>query len=181
MSIEQPSNPFAHHSPHPVRRNPNPIWWILGGGLFLGVLCCGGIIAALAYVGIAGPETSVYTGNQVPARFIQTAREVGALDADETVRFFYSDSLIDIREGFYFVSDRKVAIYIDDGRESPLTAIEFNQIANVEIFRDESFFDDSQITIETTDGDFFAFPVSSEFDRDQHFFDAIETKHAAHE
>ena len=168
------SNPFAHHPPQSAPQRSNALLWILGAGGILCFICCGGIIGGITYIGIASPETSAYTGNQVPTRFLNTAREVGALDANENVRYFYSDSLFDIREGFYFVSDKKVVIYIEDGRESPLTAIPFDKIADAQLSRDESFFMDSQITLETKDGEFIAFPVSSEFDRDQAFFDVIQ-------
>ena len=176
MQAVDPRNPFAENSPQPVRQRSTALWWVLGAGLGLVGVCCGGLFIGLAYIGVSGPETSVYTGNQVPEKFLATAREVGALDANEKVRFFYSDSLVDIREGFYFVSDKKVVIYHEDGRESPLIAIDFDEIEDVEIYRNESFFEDSEITIQTTSGEFVAFPVSSEFDRDQAFFEAIEAK-----
>ncbi len=174
MENADPSNPFAHHPPQPTPRRSNTLLWVLGIGGVLCFICCGGMIAVIAYIGVTSPETSVYTGNQVPSRFLDTAKEVGALDANEKVRYFYSDSLFDIREGFYFVSDKKVVIYIEDGRESPLTAIPFSEIADAQLSRDESFFMDSQITLETNHGEFIAFPVSSEFDRDQSFFDVIQ-------
>ncbi len=180
MRIEDTSNPFSNNPSRQFPPRPaqqwRPLWWIAGGFAVVMLICCGGIGVGVMYIGIAGPETSVYVGNQVPERFLSTAREVGALDDDEKVRFFYSDSLVNIREGFYFVSDRKVAIYIEDGRETPLISVAFDDIASANISRDESFFEDSQIMIETTDGELIAFPVSSEFDRDEAFFKAIEEK-----
>jgi len=178
MRIEDADNPFANnpsqHVPASHASRSSPLWWIAGAAAVAVLTCCGGIGVGLAYVGIVGPGTSVYTGNQVPSRFLTTAKEVGALEPDEKIRFFYSDSLVDIRNGFYFVSDRKVALYIEDGRESPLITISFDDIASADISRDESFFEDSQIMIETNDGELIAFPVSSEFDRDQAFIKAIQ-------
>jgi hypothetical protein len=174
MSFDDQSNPFSLQPPPAPRAGTNPLWWVFGAGIAFLVVCCGGLVAGLAYVGVVGPETSVYVGNQVPERFLKTAREVRALEEGEQVRFFYSDGFTNIRDGFYFVSDQKVVIYIEDGRELPLTAIPLDKIEHVELSRDESFLNDSEITIETTDGDYFAFPVSSEFDRDEAFFRAIE-------
>ena len=176
MSFDDQSNPFTQQQQPPQRPRTarNPLWWVFGTGIVLIVICCGGLLAGLVYVGVIGPETSVYVGNRVPERFLKTAREVGALEEGEQVRFFYSDAITDVRDGFYFVSDQKVVIYMEDGRETPLTAIPFDKIEQLDLFRDESFLNDSEITIETSDGDFFAFPVSSEFDRDEAFFKAIE-------
>ncbi len=171
--MQDSQNPFAQSATPPTRQRSSLLWWVLGGAGILALVCCGGIVMMLGYVGVAGPETSVYAGNQVPERFLATAREVGVLDPGEKVRFFYSDALVDIRQGFYFVSNKKVVVYTDDGRAEPAIVIDFDNIANAEIIRNESFFEDSQITIETKDGQYVAFPVSSEFDRDQLFCDAI--------
>ena len=165
-----------HNSPPPAKKS-RLLWWILGGFGAVVFLFCGGIFASLLYVGTVGPETSVYTGNRVPERFVNTMESVGALDPDETILFFYSDALTDIRDGFYFVSDKRVVIYFQ-GTASPLTSLPFDEIVDAEIYRDESFFEDSQILLTTRDGQFHALPVSSEYDRDEKFFEAIES-HAA--
>lgn len=157
----------------PPRRSSNAIWWIFGGcGLFM-VLCCTGIIGGLAYLGTYGPETSVYTGNRVPSRFVRTMKSLGALDEGEQIQFFYSDALTDIRDGFYFVSDRKVVIYAEATGDNPLTIVPFEAIESAELYRNESFFEDSQITLQLKDGQILSFPVSSEYDRDEQFHQAI--------
>lgn len=157
----------------PARRGAHPLLWILAAMALVAFLGCGGIMALLGYVAAYGPETSVYTGNRIPARYLETIKSVGALDNDETIFYFYSDALTDIRDGFYFVSDKKVVIYIEEAGQSPLTAVPFDQIRDTEIYRNEDFFEDSQITLYLEDGQILSFPVSSEFDRDQQFYDAI--------
>ncbi|MEX0655564.1 MAG: hypothetical protein WD534_14755 [Phycisphaeraceae bacterium] len=158
----------------PARRRGMPWWgWLLvgiGAVVFLPCLTCVGWIA---YVGAVGPETSVYVGNQTPNRFIDIMHDVGALEADEQLQYFYSDAVTDIRNGFYFVSDRHVVIYMEDAGGDPLTIIPFSEIADVTLSRDESFLIDSQIDLERTDGRWFSFPVSSEHDRDVRFHEAI--------
>jgi len=136
-------------------------------------LCCGGGLVGVMYIGTVGPETSVYMGNQVPSRFVDTMKAEGALDDDETLLYFYSDALTDIRDGFYFVSDKKVVVYIQGTGDTPLTKIPFDQIETAELFRNESFVEDSQIILFLKDGSPVSFPVSSEYGRDQKFFDAI--------
>ncbi len=168
-------NPFGQQeSAHVQTSSGSCLKWLLGlGGMAL-LLCCGGGVAFLVYLGAVSPETSVYVGKQVPEKYVQTARELGALDAGEQPKFFYSDGLLGIEEGFYLVTDKKVAIYSNDGRDPALTVIPFDQIASAEIERDESFIGDSYIMLETIDGDYQAFPVSSEQGRDKLFFKVIE-------
>jgi hypothetical protein len=178
--MQDPHDPFAPAAA-PPRQASKALWWVFAAMGAAVLVCCGGVVAVVGYVGVVSPETSVYAGNQLPQKFLDTASEVGALEPGEQVRFFYSDGLVNIREGFYFVSDRKVAIYVEDGRAEPLTVIEFDNISSVDLQRDESFFEDSQITIETEDGQYLVFPVSSEFDRDVEFFEAIKQKVASNE
>lgn len=172
---DSPQIILAEVLPH---RQSRAIWWLLGGVATVGIIGCSGIIAFIAYVGINGPETSVYTGNRIPSRFLGTMESVGALDDDEKILFFYSNGMTDIRNGFYFVSDRKVVIYLKAAGDSPLTAIPFDNIAEVELYRNESFLEDSEITLYLEDGQVLSFPVSSEYDRDQKFFDAIHDRTA---
>ena len=128
------------------------------------------------YIGVTGPETSVYTGNQVPKRFVDTMKDVGALEPGETILYFYSDGLTDIRKGFYFVSDRKVAIYSTETGDTPLTAIPFDQIEDVDIARSDSFFDDSDVTLTLKNGGEVSFPLSQENDKDEKFVEAIKAR-----
>ena len=175
MAQGHEENPFARAA---VRQQDaksfSPLKWILAGAGILMLICCGGMFMGLAYIGAVSPETSVYLGNQVPRRYLSTAEELGALEPGEKVRFFYSDGLLDVTEGFYFVTDDKVAIYSSDGRDPALTIVPLLSVVNATLDRDESFFEDSVITLETDGGEFHAFPVSSELGRDQMFFDAIE-------
>ena len=151
------------------------LWLLLAGGVF-GVLVCGGFLAWVVYLGVYGPETSVYAGNQVPNRFITVMKDVGALEDDETILYFYSDAMTDIRNGFYFVSDKKVGIYTKAAGGSPLTVVHFDEIVDLDLYRNESFFEDSRITLELQDGRPISFPVSSETGGDQRFFDAIQAR-----
>ena len=151
------------------------LWILVGAGVVL-LMACGGAFSWLAYIGTVGPDTFVYAGNQVPARFVTTIKSAGALDDDETILYFYSDAMVDIRDGFYFVSDRKVAIYSQAVAPAALTTVRFDEIAELDIYREESFFEDSQIVLELKDGRPISFPVSSEADGDQRFFDAIKSR-----
>ncbi|MEM6799392.1 MAG: hypothetical protein AAF589_07745 [Planctomycetota bacterium] len=162
------------------KSGPAVIWWVLGGIGALLFLGCGAIFAGLVYVGANSPDTSVYTANRIPKAYVDVMREVGGYGADEQVIFFYSDGFMDVREAFYYVSNQKVAVYYQDA-DPPLTTVRFDQIDDAEFLRDDSFLIDSQITLMLKDGSVVAFPVSSEFDRDQQFFDAIKQRMPAKE
>lgn len=139
------------------------------------MLSCLGCVGVIAWIGTYGPDTAVYAGNSVPQRFIRTMRDVGALDEDEEILYFYSDAISDIREGFCIVSDRKAAVYSRDV-EPPLTVIYFDEIADVNLYRDDSFFFDSEIIVELNDRRPVSLSVSSERDGDVRFFEAIQSR-----
>jgi len=141
-------------------------------GMF-GVLICGGSLGFIVYLGTVGPDTAVYRGTQIPNRFAKIMRDDGALEDGESIAFFYSDAMTDIHDGYYFVSDRKVVIYRQDSLP-PLLKIAFDEIASARLVRDISFLNDSFITLELNNGEIVLFPVSSERDRDQLFFDEIQ-------
>lgn len=168
------SNPFTSQTPAQQQSKSRIGLWVLLTSV-IGFLMCGGLVTLMVgYIAVYAPETSVYPGSQVPSSYLSKARSVGALKTNQTPKFFYSDGFLKIEEGFYLVTDSSVAIYSEDGREPALTVIPFSDIASAELLRNESFFEDSYITIETTDDQYHAFPVSSEFNRDQLFFDAIQ-------
>lgn len=172
--MSQYSNyPPVQQFQRPPQQKSNTIWWVLGIVCGLGVLFVFGVLGLLMYVGTVGPQTSVYSGNQLPSRFQETIEEVGALEEGEKIKYFYSDAFTDIRNGFYFVSDRNVVIYSNQ-LDPALTVIPFAQIDSVDLMRDESFFEDSIITVMLKDGAVYYFPVSSEFDRDSVFFQEIK-------
>jgi hypothetical protein len=162
--------------PAPPRKKGLPGWaWALiaVGALFL--LSCGGLLAFFVHVGSVGPDTKVYLGNEVPARFADTLRELNLLEPGEQIRYFYSDALKDIRDGCYFVSDRKVAVYKKDAA-TPATLAKFDQIADVQLAASDSTWSDGSITLTLKDGQTVGFPVSSEQGRDKLFFQAIQEK-----
>jgi hypothetical protein len=136
-------------------------------------LSCAGIIALVTYVGHKGPDTKAYAGNELPAKFVTVVQSLNLLEAGEQIRFFYSDAMTDIKEGFYFVSDRKVVVYIADAA-TPATVVPFAKIAKAEIERTDAFLEDSTITLTLTDDSIVTFPVSHEGDRDKLFHETIE-------
>lgn len=148
---------------------------VLGG---LVVLSCAGMLGFVMYIGTVGPDTKVYTANEVPRRFVDVASGLGLLDPGERVQFFYSDALTDVREGMYLVTDKKVVVYIADA-QTPATKAPFGTIERAELDSSGSAWEDGFITLVLTDETVVTFPVSGEAGRDRLMFDAIEAGRAA--
>ena len=164
-------------APFQAQQRSRPKWpWILGGCGLLVLLAVGAMLAFFFYVGSRGPDTDVYAGNELPGRFLDDMREVGALETDERIDYFYSDAIVDIRDGFYFVSDRRVVVFQGEDGERGLTAMAFDEIADVRLDREESFFIDSQLTLDLVDGSVVAFPLSSEHEGDVRFFETVRER-----
>ncbi|MDF1798775.1 MAG: hypothetical protein P1V81_06340 [Planctomycetota bacterium] len=131
------------------------------------------LFGALIYLGNTGPDVAIYVGADVPKRYLTQLEELGVLEPDETLRYFYSDGLLNIEEGFYFVSDRNLVLYMD-AWEEPETIIPLTSIVRLEPSFDDSYLTDSSVTIETDFGLVATFPLSSEGQRDRDFVRAIE-------
>lgn len=165
--------------PRPARPQGRPgsrlfIFALLGCGGVMAVMFAG-LIAFLVWFDYAAPDTAIIHGPQVPQRFMTTIRETGVLEADEEVLFFYSDAFMDITRGFYLLTDRKVVLYSTDWAE-PAILLAFDEIAELDVEYNKSFFEDSMIYLELTDGSFVSLPASSDYDRDELFFEALEQK-----
>lgn len=139
-----------------------------------------GSIVAIGFIGLVvlgslGPETYVYLGHQVPKKYISEIRSLGLLSEDEKIKYFYTDALVDIKDGLYFITDRNLVLYCADWDE-PDTIIDFKEIIKLEAEYDDTFLNDSVIYVETKSGLQVSFPVSSERGRDKDFVEFISQK-----
>lgn len=150
----------------------NVLLWIGGGVAGIVLLSCIGCCGILAYVGNEGPATHVYAGSDIPEDFLTTMRNVGALEPGEQIQFMYSDAILDITDGFYFVSDRGVVVYVEAGTP-PIIRVPFAEITSVTMNTNEDDWDDGLIMIVTQDGTPVSFPISSELEGDDDFYQAI--------
>ncbi len=142
---------------------------MLGGAFVVGAVV---LLGLLVYIGTVGPDIKVLPGPQVPKRFVEKIDKLAVLEPDEQIRFFYSDALVDIEEGFYLLTDRKVVVYSNRFVE-PAILVPFEEIESVEIAYDDSFWTDSQITLYLSDATYVYFPVSSEVGGDKLFHKAL--------
>jgi len=142
-------------------------------------ICLAGLIGlgviGVMVLGYRSPETYVYPGKQVPKRYMKEIRELGLLEEGEKIAYFYSDGMLDIKEGLYFVSDRHLVLYCKDWEE-PKTIIDFENITKIDAEYNDSFLEDTYVTVETVSGLEVSFPVSSERKRDEKFVQHIASK-----
>ncbi len=143
-------------------------------GIILGV-CIAISMVGLVIFGMNTPETSVYYGRQLPKRYLNEIRELGLLEKEEQIVYFYSDALLDIKNGMYFVSDQHLVIYCQDWEE-PATILNFEDLTKIEVEYSDSFFEDSYVVVESASGFEISFPISSEKGMDKKFVEHIESK-----
>ena len=132
-------------------------------------------VIGIVYVGIVTPPIEVLSGAQLPQRFASTIRDLGLLESDEQIIYFYSDAIIDITEGFYLLTDRKVVVY-STLYDEPAILVPFSDISKLDVEFDESFLTDSMIWITRENDSTVSFPVSSEKGGDKQFYEALEAR-----
>ncbi len=160
--------------PLPAQPKSSGAWikvLVIAGGLLVVVIVA--LFAVLVYIGSEGPSTSVMPGRQVPKEFVSTIQALGLLESDEQILYFYSDAIVDIQDGLYLLTDRKLVIY-DNEWEPPDIRIPFSRIERLDITYDESFWTDSMVLVVLTDGSEVWFPLSSDDGGDKKFFQTLE-------
>lgn len=143
--------------------------------VILGACTAGLGLVWLFYLGSVGPEIYVVSGQQITKAQSAIIEELGLLDDSERIRFFYSDALTDIKEGMYLVTDRKLVLYNENWVEPRLVA-PFASIKDVQLDRNESFFEDSLLNVMLENGETWTLPLSSERGNDKVFYEYLASK-----
>ena len=141
------------------------------------ILCGLGIIIGTALtIGLAfierGPETYVYKDKDIPKRYRKQIHKLKLIEWQEPIIFFYSDGLINIEEGMYFITDKRIILYSKDWAE-PTENIPFQDIANIEVQYSTSWIDDTWVMVGTDNYDY-EFPLSKERDGDEKFVEYLQ-------
>ena len=172
---------FAYHSlskqTAPEKEDSRmPKWlWLLGGSAAVVAVL---IMGLLVYAVLVGPDIEVVPGAQVPQRFLSKIRALDLLEPGERVRFFYSDAFINIEEGFYLFTDRKVVVYKKE-YEQPAVVVPFSEIKNMDIEFSGSTWEDSHVYLTLADESVVSFPVSSEGGGDKKFYESLRATWAS--
>ena len=151
---------------------------LVGGAIGCGLLVLVAVVAGvggLAYLGTVGPDTSVVSGKQVRRAHAETARQLGLLEEGEEIVLFYSDALLDVRDGMYLVTEQNLALYGEDWEETTLVT-PLSSIVDLDAEFEDSVWTDSWFTATLADGDMWSFPVSTERGMDHRFHEHIESR-----
>ncbi len=150
------------------------VGWSVAGVI---ALLIAGVVGGIVYLGTVAPDTKVLPGPQVPKRFVDRIRGLGVLEPNEQIDFFYSDALLNIEEGFYLVTDRKVVVY-SDTYDEPAILVPYDEIVGIDAEYNDGWAEDSLITIERADGSVVTFPASNEADGDERIVEILQARTA---
>jgi hypothetical protein len=133
------------------------------------------VTGGLVYVGLVGPETRVVAGHEVSKHQAKIIGQLGLLQPGERIQYFYSDAVVDIRNGMYFVTDRRLVLYCKDWEKTSQEAV-FGEISRIEGELKDSFWEDSTIHVTLKGGETLEFPLSNEKGGSRRFFDYLKSK-----
>lgn len=137
-------------------------------------------LAVLIYLGFNTMPTHVSPGELISKKHLAALESLDLVDPTETILYYYSDAIMDIKESVYLLTDKRLVLH-NEVWNKPTWKIQFKDIDSVEIQRDESFFVDSYVSVTLINGEDVSFPLSSENELDlaflnklQQFIDGIE-------
>jgi hypothetical protein len=147
--------------------------------ILLGVAVAGGTLLALAfgfaaYVGVNAPPMQVLQGGQIPKHYVDALHELGAIESDEKVRFFYSSGFMDFRDGMYALTDRRLVLANREWSE-PLILIPLAEVKDFDVHFGQDWAEDSLLTVVRSDGEIFSVPLATTARGDRHFAEALRT------
>ena len=173
MSGVPPISPQSMLSPTPPPQRASG-WgkWLVIVAIVFG-LGFFGMFATCLYIGIATPGTKVLPGRQLPSKYKTQIGKLGILEPGERIEFFYSDGFLDIEEGFYLLTDRRVVIYSKEF-DDPALLMPYEDIEEVDADFSDSWIEDSWINLTLADGTYASFPASTEGGGDRKMFAALE-------
>ena len=139
----------------------------------------GGIVGLLMLVGLAIEAGSVPDANALPKgklhpRVITQLRELGIIESDEDVQFFYSAALFSIEADGNLFTDKRAISYQKTDEQLELYSATYQEIASLEFNQRDTWVDDSTIIVTKKDGDWFALIVSTGAQGDELFFKLLE-------
>lgn len=159
-----------HHSVYPGFTADAPF----GKGHVLTVLV-GLPLTALAVLGTFSPSTRALRGDELPGGYYEKLVELGHVEPDERVLWFYSAGLWSIEEDGNVLTDRRVVSYEQSAGQVWRESVPYEGIADVGVTWSEGSLEDTIVTVTTADDRVFSLVVSAEGGRDHEFVDEIES------
>ena len=120
-----------------------------------------------------GPETYVLSGHEIPQKYMKTMKNLSLIEPGDNLQFFYSDAFLDIKDGFFFVTDKKLVMY-SKAWDVQKIVIPFEDIIDLTPEFEDSSWDDSSIWLRTIKGDERRLLVSSDYGGDKRVYEYLK-------
>jgi hypothetical protein len=119
------------------------------------------------------PEETALPAGKIHPRYIRQLKQIGVINPDEKVLYFYSGSLVSVKnEGNLYTKDRVIS-YQKYNDELEIYSAPYHEIAAIEFEPSESWIEDSNITVTLIDGSWFEFSISTFSDGDKKFYNKL--------
>lgn len=145
---------------------------LLGCGIGCGVLLLLGM-ASFVWFAMVTPEDDAIAGSQMPSGYVEALQEIGALQADETIIYFYTPGLLSIEEGGSFFTDKRIVSYHPDGEKHIVNAATYEEVADISVDYSATWPDNTVITVDCKDGRLFSLEVTTTESADRRFAERL--------
>ena len=125
-----------------------------------------------------GPSTYVEDGSRVSGRQVHFLRDIGILELDDQLLFFYSPGFASAKGEGAALTDRGVGVYWTDvvTGERSVEFAPFQEIEDMDVDPSTSWIVDTFVTLTLTDGTQLSFWLSAEGGRDDLFVAEMERR-----
>ena len=156
----------------------NPGKKLAVGCAVTGGICLIGVFGILVAIGIAIetgrlPDTAPIPAGKIHPRQIKQLEQMGVIEPDENVLYFYSAASFSIRGDGNLFTERRVVSYQQNDDQLDLYEATYEQIASIDFEPSGSWIDDSTITVTSNDGSWFVLYVSTESNGDKTFYQKL--------
>jgi hypothetical protein len=121
-------------------------------------------------VAARSPEVVPVPGRDVSAEDRDILVTIGAVEADEPIKLFYSHGMFSIREGGVVLTATRLMVYTEGGG---IESANLEDIRAIRLQPGESWLDDGTFVVETDDGTVLVFKVAAQQGGDQTFDDVL--------
>jgi len=136
----------------------------------------GAIVLIYIFLAGLGPETYVISGKEIPKKYMQVIRDLGLIEEGENVQLFYSDAFYNIKDGMYFLTEKRLVIYSRDWTTEKVSTL-FSEIVEIVPEIGNSSWDDSVIWVSTKNAGELRVPVSNEDGGSERFYEYLKKKY----
>lgn len=149
---------------------------VIAGALLTGIM---GLALLGLFLPDTAPETAVLTGDQLSTDLHAIIASLDILEPTETILYFYSDGVWDIKEGFHMLTDQALILWGEEfasegtGIRVPVVRLPLAEITSIGVSYSDSWLEDSAVSVDSG-GWHYYFPLSSENGGDRNFITALE-------